>query len=978
MVHSTFGVVRGTANMRTRGALRLAAAALAAVCMAGCAVEDAPDEQTGVATDALVSCLSTDETLSYPSSYVLKNPNGTPLLANQDITFALQTAIDAQALTNTPTPPTPTTSGPVIVIPQGTFYLTSTIRIRASLSTQIVGAVSAGGSLPVIKWAGAAGDDMFFIDWAWWTRFNRLVIDGNGTARIGLHFTESKQRFTMSAGTNTMTTAYPVLNNTPMMVYGNVPNGLAEDTVYFVRKTGAAYYLAPDATCLNCQIDLGSNGGFYFIIGSGFNSYDHEITDVSLRNMKYGVVGGTSTMDYDNDDPNHELCPGSADPKCVRLAEPGLEDTGSDVGTVTIRRSTFSFIGQQGVVANTYNVIDWGIFDSTFESSKIGVFIGVGQASIFNSRFRLNTTRDISVATWGYNTIRENVSVGSKQFLKTHGGEYSVTVINNKVVAGAPQGVSAPAMELRNRTFTLLDNQVAPAPSQPAMSFVEGLGYKSSDIVYGNNTTPQPIVFPSTPAHRLVQAEPNVVAPVSVSWPPKPPPAPWFNRTTTEVTANAAGQCCVLGLCDECATKLANPADGSAVHFAAGVYKLSQPITVPANRNILYYGDGNATQLYWVRNNAAYVAPGTGPTPTVFFDLVGSSRASIRELKLSMYAPTAPDHGYVGGISIRSADDVGSRVFVDETKIMTGAKYGVDVNGFDNLATRLDMVAIGPAEVPIRAKGKGAGAQGGSSATQGVLAFGGEYAALADAFRVEGYGKLVSQGADLEGYTQGAIVDGSGFLTVSSSRIFAGNAAFVGCKYGLPTSYPQHANYGIASTFLGRATFSDMWTTGRFVGDVSPVPSGQFLALNVGNNFSHMPDPTLPDADECGGHFVSPPESAYAYPPEPACGSGASDEIGQTCPFVSLASTAVAAGTQASINGRFLYPVSSCSVPCQPEANVASTYVATMLSDLRAANSAAQPTQCGPTDVRIRRVLMAGRFVGPSDQRQLEYGIRVQ
>lgn len=978
-------------NGSVRNALRIAALA-ATACISSCAVEQAPRETTGVASDSLVPCLSTDESLSYPSSYILKNINGTPLTSNQDITVPLQAAIDARSLTTTPT-------APVIVIPPGTFRISSTIRIRASWSISIVGASVAGAGLPTIRWAGAADDDMFLIDWSWWTRFNRLVIDGNNVARIGLHYMESKQRFDVNPTTNLMTSSFPVLDGTPMMPVAPAPSGLSTSGIYYVRTTATpgTYYLAPSATCTSCAIDLVDAGPAFFIIGSGFNSYDHEITDVTIQSLRYGVVGGVYTMDYDGNYPGHAACSsdgfdGNGHPDCVPLGEPGLNDIGSDVGTVNIRRSTFSRISQQGVVANTYNAIDWGIFDSTFESSKIGVFIGVGQGSIFNSRFQFNTTRDILVAGMPYGMIRDNVSVGSKQFLRTEYGTNSISVINNKVDNSSPPGAAAPAMELRNRTITLIDNRIkrsTVATTPPAVAFVDNAGVKALDIVDGGNITQPALVFPSAPVARRVNIAPNTSTTVTVSMPAKPPVAPWLNRPTTEVTPNGTGQCCILGTCAECRTLLASPADGSAVHFAAGIYKLNEPITIPANRNVLLYGDGLATQFYWTRNNTTYVAPGTvGQTATVFFDLVGSSRAGIREMALFLENNLAPDRGLAGGISIRSADDLGNRVFVDQTKITGGAKYGVDVNGFDRLATRVDMVAIGPAEIPIRAKGKGAGKADGSNATKGVLAFAGEYMALGDAFRVENFGKLVSQGADLEGITQGALVTGAGFLTVSSSRIYAGNAAYLGCLYNLPVPYAQHGNYEIASSFDGRASFVDMWTTGRIVGNALPVSAGKLLAINVSNNFIHEPDPNVPDPIVCGGHFFAPPESVYTYPPATSCpyAGGPADPDPGICPFTSLSSTAVTAGTQATLNGRFLHADNVCTVPCANEANAsATTFAATMLADLRAANSSAVPATCGPTDVRIRRVVAGGRAVGYNvggtgytDWRLLEFGVRVQ
>src|SRR5262245_3994875 len=97
-------------------------ALVGAACISSCAVDSGPREKTGVTSDELVPCLLTDESLSYPSSYILKNLDDSPLASNQDITAPLQAAIDKRSLTRTPV-------APVIVIPPGTFRISSTIRI---------------------------------------------------------------------------------------------------------------------------------------------------------------------------------------------------------------------------------------------------------------------------------------------------------------------------------------------------------------------------------------------------------------------------------------------------------------------------------------------------------------------------------------------------------------------------------------------------------------------------------------------------------------------------------------------------------------------------------------------------------------------------------------------------------------------------------------------------------------------------------
>lgn len=213
----------------------------------------------------------------------------------------------------------------------------------------------------------------------------------------------------------------------------------------------------------NCAGD-----GIDMVSSQGIISGVH-INEMNIQNLKeVGIVGDRSLIT------KSEMLSG---------------DGSGMVSEVTISQVNFSNIGYAGVLANTYNALDYWIRDSVFSNCNIGVTssaavqgvwgmsgapalkwpnAGYGGFEVANSFFQNSTVADIVQPGWNAPTgIRNNYSIASHgPFVSSAAG---VTLIQgNTVVAakgiipitlnGGTDGVPTPVVSLINNKFITQNN----------------------------------------------------------------------------------------------------------------------------------------------------------------------------------------------------------------------------------------------------------------------------------------------------------------------------------------------------------------------------------------------------------------------------------------------------------------------------------------------------------------------------------------
>ena len=203
-----------------------------------------------------------------------------------------------------------------IYIPPGTWTIRDTINIRNANFLNIVGDSPA---TTIIKWVGSASSpnapypDMFRMFDVAYVKFDRLTLDGNHQARLGVHLFRS----------------------------GCYDGG----------------------KCDLSSKQLQAVGGIAAVTGIQFN-------DDIFRNMEIGLAAGRfSSADSDGQlDLSVGLLP---DQSPAHNGTVGI--SGSNAGDVVVRRSRFDQISFVGINTNGSNVFNWLIADSEFTNSYRGI-----------------------------------------------------------------------------------------------------------------------------------------------------------------------------------------------------------------------------------------------------------------------------------------------------------------------------------------------------------------------------------------------------------------------------------------------------------------------------------------------------------------------------------------------------------------------------------------------------------------------------
>ncbi len=371
---------------------------------------------------------------------------------------------------------------------------------------------------------------------------------------------------------------------------------------------------------------------------------------------------------------------------------------------MTITRCTFQHCTFAGLSVESYNALDYWVWDCQFFNNARGLTNDVigGNFMAYRCLFENSGIADLKFTNAEFFSARNNVSIGSNQFINGLGENSAVemTVQGNRVV----NTTNPTAIELDNiGPAILVDNQIESqsGASGPAvkMTTPNGSNIGGPDLVsIGNQYTvsnPVSVIAQSIASGESIRwwsQEDQVVAYGSISSAaPAMPPLP--TALTANITDISPGAAASVVQAAVNADAILNPSVPAVIHLPAGTYNLNQTITVPANLNVMILGDNLKTQL------------SGGPAAGPLFQLSGPSKATLRDMALS-------GGGGSDVIQVLGADQSGARVFGEGLYMSTNkggdvladtlANTQVVLQGFEPLrAGTVSVKSIGTGSSPV-------------------------------------------------------------------------------------------------------------------------------------------------------------------------------------------------------------------------------------------------------------------------------------
>jgi hypothetical protein len=319
---------------------------------------------------------------------------------------------------------------------------------------------------------------------------------------------------------------------------------------------------------------------------------------------------------------------------------------------VLIVRNQFSHCSQAGVSIESFNALDYWIWDSQFTDSARGVTnelgegggTGAGNFSVYRSTFERSSIADATLCNTGFFSFRGNVSVGSKRFLQAcniGANSAQLTFQKNRIATTDPVAIdvgnTGPVM--------LIDNEIL-SPMGAIGPVVRLSGSVPGDLLtIGNKYTVASPIANNTSSPRTVAIEDQTVAASSIaaSVPDFVGFAPARKHMVFEVQAGAGA----AGIQAAIDMAVASGDDLPVVHLPEGDYAVNASIKVPAAHAIAIVGDHDHSVVRW-----------TGSTMDPLLELAGPSRALVEGLNLQ-------GAGKAATVAVLGADQAGGRVFID-------------------------------------------------------------------------------------------------------------------------------------------------------------------------------------------------------------------------------------------------------------------------------------------------------------------------
>ena len=426
-----------------------------------------------------------------------------------------------------------------------------------------------------------------------------------------------------------------------------------------------------------------------------------------------------------------------------------------------------------GISIESFNALDWYVWDSYFEDCRVGVTNdpptgGAGNFHVFHSLFKRSTYADITIRNTMYFSVRDNYSIGSKAFfvgesMGQNGG--AITLQRNVVIDPVDQ---TPIRFGNKGPITLLDNVVRSREGQTgpvviAQGDVTTVGntftVNNAVLVNGKWITIDDVVQRRTaiPATEpILQATPAKQKRKVFELLPG-----WVDDKIQQVVDSAA----------------ALSGQRPVLHLRPGPYSITKPVIIPAGSDMQVIGDGYHTRIDW-----------RGPAGSDVIRLEGGDKVVLAEFSIF------GNYNQRGiGLTIKHSDQAGQHIFMEGVTVWDGKEAGVSLEGFKY--TQAELHNFNHSSNPTV----------GVSVTTGKLAiFAGASSDNALSYRISNGGTLMAQDIWYESNSQLGFVNltGSGNFTLNGARVYA-------------TGTPDAPV--VIDNFSGKATFLGVNMNGKFV-----------------------------------------------------------------------------------------------------------------------------------------------------------------
>lgn len=411
-----------------------------------------------------------------------------------------------------------------------------------------------------------------------------------------------------------------------------------------------------------------------------------------------------------------------------------------------VLRCRFIRCSQAGVSIESFNALDWWLWNCEFDDCRVGVTNdpGAGHFHVYNSLFRRSTVADMTMRnTSNYFGIRGNVSLDSQTFFIANpigANGASVTLQGNTVI----NPKDAPAIRFDSMGPLLLLDNFFSSRKAPVISVADdtpyllvGNTFRDADTVQGKRRVADFDNRTLTVPTAVVGGFPALL------------PVPRTKRSVTEIKPGSDAQIIQAAL--SAATRLRGKRP--IVHLAVGIYTVDRTLTIPAGSDVQLVGDGYATVLRW-----------SGKTAGPVLRLSGPSRATLRDFTIDANKVSA-------GVVVTNCDQPGARVFMEQGEGAANSEANLLVDRLRHTNVELhDFYHSDCPGVSVRVIGPTRPAEG------RVCLFGGASSNNGLSYDVADGGRLLAEDIWYEGAPMGFLhLTGVGSFTLSGAEIATGH-----------------------------------------------------------------------------------------------------------------------------------------------------------------------------------------------------------
>lgn len=361
----------------------------------------------------------------------------------------------------------------------------------------------------------------------------------------------------------------------------------------------------------------------------------------------------------------------------------GFEDFG--FAETSVVRSRFVRNTRAGIALGNFNALDLWVWYSTFEDCRVGVTneTGAGNYRVYNSVFRRSTASDLSMGNTGGFSARGNYSVGSRAFFVSAGTTANPATVHLQGNTIVDPG-EATVIRIGNQGPALIVDNVFGSPPAATGPAIEWSAFFGADVVSIGNTFT--VADPIRNNGRLVSVDDRTSehGGIRAVEPALPGPLPNLRRRIFEVPPGSDGTAIQSAIDEAAAYRATRP----VVHVPDGVYEVTRTLTIPPG-DLQIVGDGYGTVLRWA-------GAGRGPVAR----LMGPSQATLREIHID-------GGGRADGLVVEGADQVGSRVYLQQVQLRVSREGDLLVDRLDHTHVHLEDLghAYSPGGAGVRVRG---------------------------------------------------------------------------------------------------------------------------------------------------------------------------------------------------------------------------------------------------------------------------------